>query len=57
MMKVNQVKKQFIKNADVCYKFQTHSCTANPCSRAHRCTGRNKEVVPHDDCGCAESRV
>ena len=57
MMKINKVKKQFIKNSDVCYKFQSCTCTANPCSRAHKCIGCNKNGVPYNDCGCAESQA
>ena len=55
-MKLRQAKKHFTKQADVCYKFQSRMCSANQCSRAHKCSGCGREGVPHDDCGCAEAQ-
>ena len=56
LMKIGPAKRHLTKQTEVCYKFQSHTCTATPCSRAHRCIGCNKEGVSYDDCGCLESR-
>ena len=54
--KIGPAKRHLAKQTDVCYKFQSRTCTADPCSRAHRCIGCNKEGVSYDDCGCLESQ-
>ena len=54
-MKVGTAKRHLMKQTEVCYKLQSHSCTADPCSRAHR-IGCNKEGVSYDGCACFESQ-
>ena len=56
LMKIGPAKRHLTKQTEVCYKFQSNTCTATPCSRAHRCIGCNKEEVSYDDSGCLESR-
>ena len=51
LMKVRKAKTHFLKQADVCFKFQSRICTASPCSRAHKCVGCGRESVPYDECG------
>ena len=55
LMRLRQAKKHFLKQTDVCYKFQSRTCSANPCSLTHKCIGCGREGVPYDDCGCAEA--
>ena len=56
LMKVGPAKRHLMKQTEVCYKDHLRTCTANPCSRAHRCIGCNKDGVSCDDCGCLESQ-